>query len=200
MQTCCKQKRVWDFGKPCVNDIVAAGIVMHRHKLGTQPCRNQIYSRVIFLRHRHDTVHSFPWCTFSQPNIHPFWLPERKPKPGTYCLLTAKCCFRGCKRCSAEYQCISNVPVTAPCKIQNIGSTTLTEKWRYFGDDDDDDAVSLRTQWIKRLQNGCRVERKTAQNYESVCISFLAVQVIFICVYITNYLHFFHCVFKFLTP
>ena len=32
-----------------------------------------------------------------------------------------------------------------------------------------------------------------------VNLSFLAMQVIFICVYITNYLHFFHYVFKFLT-
>ena len=104
---------------------------------------------------RHDTVHSFPWCTFSQPNIHPFWLPERKPKPSTYCLLTAKCCFSGCHRRSAEYQCISNVPVTAPCKIQRTESKSLSEKCRYVNDDD---AVSHRTQETEHLQNGCTVD------------------------------------------
>jgi len=90
------------------------------------------YTLGFFSCDRHDSVHSFPWCTFSQPNIHPFWLPERKPKPSTYCLLTAKCCFRGCKRRSAEYQWIWNVPVTTLCKIQNTECATLTEKCRYL--------------------------------------------------------------------
>jgi len=51
---------------------------------------------------------------------------------------------------------------------------------------------------------GIHKSRKQLCNYQSVkedCrISFLALQVIFICVYITNYFALFHYIFKFLTP
>ena len=47
---------------------------------------------------------------------------------------------------------------------------------------------------------GTVLELLTWREERSLRVSFLAVQVIFVCVYITNYLHFFTMFFKFLTP
>ena len=145
------------FGKPCVNETVAVGIVMHRHMLGTQPCRNQIYSRVLFLRQtRHCPqlplvhVHS---------TKHPSLLTARTETLTQYLLaLNSEMLFQRLQ----EMLCGISMDFECTCysdmQIQNAESRTLTEKCRYLNDD----ALSHRTQWIKYLKNGCTVERKTA--------------------------------------
>ena len=107
------------FGKPCVKDTVAVGIVMHRHKLGTQSCRNQIYSRVLFLR---QTRHcpQLP-LVHVQSTKHPSLLTARTETQTQYLLpLNSEMLFQGLQEMLGgilmDFECTCYVMQNTVCR------------------------------------------------------------------------------------
>ena len=128
---------------------MASGIVMHRHKLGTQPCRNQIYSGVLFLR---QTRHcpQLP-LVHVQSTKHPSLLTARTETQTQYLLpLNGEMLFQRLQEMlcgismDLECTCYSSMQSTVHRKCDTHREMPILTI--------NDDAVNHRTQWIKHLQ------------------------------------------------